>query len=179
MSRFLARLGLAVAYLGTIVAANWAITHYGMVPVGFGLLAPAGVYIAGLAFTLRDLLHETAGRWPVIAAVVAGASISFWVADPRLAVASGVAFLLSELADLAVYEPLRKRRWLLAVAASNTVGLVVDSVLFLWLAFGSLAFLAGQVVGKAWITLLAVAALAAVRGCRSAVLRHRQHREGA
>ena len=48
------------------------------------------------------------------------------------------AFLVSELADLAVYEPIRKRGWLPAVVASNIVGICVDSALFLWLAFGSL-----------------------------------------
>jgi uncharacterized PurR-regulated membrane protein YhhQ (DUF165 family) len=153
----------AVAYLGTIVAANWAITEYGAIPVWPGLLAPAGVLFAGLAFTLRDLLHDAAGRWAVLAAIAAGAGLSFLVASPALATASAVAFGLSELADWAVYSPLRERRWLAAVAASNAVGLVLDSVLFLWLAFGSLAFLPGQIVGKGWMTLLALAVLAVVR----------------
>jgi len=157
------RLVLAAAYLGTVVAANWAISRYGLVPVGFGLLAPAGVYFAGLAFTLRDLLHEAAGRWAVLAAITAGAALSALVASPRLALASAAAFGLSELADWGVYEPLRRRRWLMAVMASNAAGLAVDSVLFLWLAFGSLAFLPGQLVGKVWMTVLAVAVLAAGR----------------
>lgn len=160
------RLFLFLSYLATIVAANWAVHTFGVVPVGFGLMAPAAVYVAGLAFTLRDLLHEVAGRWFVIGAIVAGAALSLVVASPALALASGVAFLISELADLAVYEPLRRRRWLAAVAASNAVGLVVDSILFLTLAFGSLAFLPGQIVGKAWITLLAVVLLAAGRALR-------------
>jgi len=157
------RVLLAAAYLGTIVAANWAITRFGAVPVGLGLMAPAGVYFAGLAFTLRDLLHEAAGTVWVVLAIAAGAILSAAVASPALALASAAAFGLSELADLLVYAPLRRRRWLLAVAASNVVGLVVDSVLFLSLAFGSLAFLPGQVVGKAWLTVLAVVALAAGR----------------
>jgi len=42
------------------------------------------------------------------------------------------------------------------VLASSVVGLVVDSVLFLWLAFGSLEFLAGQILGKLWMVLLAL-----------------------
>jgi uncharacterized PurR-regulated membrane protein YhhQ (DUF165 family) len=74
-----------------------------------------------------------------------------------------VAFLLSELADYAVYTPLREKNWLSAVALSNTVGLVVDSVIFLSLAFGSLEFLPGQVVGKAWMTGAAVVLLWMVR----------------
>jgi uncharacterized PurR-regulated membrane protein YhhQ (DUF165 family) len=161
-TKLLAAAALA-AYVGTIVAANWAIQRYGLVPVGFGLLAPAGVYFAGLGFTLRDLGQDLAGRWAVLAAIAAGAGLSWLVADPKFAVASAAAFGLSELADFAVYTPLRKRGWLTAVIASNIVGLIVDSLLFLWLAFGSLDFLAGQLVGKAWMTALAVVLLAAGR----------------
>jgi len=151
------RLGYVTAllYIGTVFAANWAISRFGLVPVGFGLLAPAGVYFAGLAFTLRDLTHEALGRRAVLLAILLGALCSV-VISPALAVASGVAFLVSELADFAVYTPLRQRHWLGAVALSNTVGLTLDSVLFLWLAFGSLQFLPGQILGKAWMTALAV-----------------------
>lgn len=151
------------AYLSTIVAANWAVAAYGLVPVGFGLLAPAGVAFAGLAFTLRDLLHDAAGRWAVLATIAAGAGLSLAVAPPAIAVASALAFGLSETVDMAVYTPLRRRRWLLAVGLSNAAGLVVDSVLFLWVAFGSLAFLPGQIVGKVWMTVLALAVLIPLR----------------
>jgi len=50
--------------------------------------------------------------------------------------------------------PARAARLIVAVVASSVVGLVVDSVVFLWLAFGSLEFLLGQIVGKAWMVLL-------------------------
>ena len=70
--------------------------------------------------------------------------------------ASAAAFLLSELADFAVYTPLQRRRFVTAVFASSVVGLVVDSLVFLHLAFGSLDFLAGQIIGKAWMVLLAL-----------------------
>lgn len=145
-------------FVGTVFAANWAIERWGVVPVGFGLEAPAAVYFVGLAFTLRDSVHRTLGRWHVVAAIVAGAILSYLV-SPAFAVASGVAFLCSELADLVVYEPLRSRSMYGAVAASNALGIVVDSALFLWLAFGSLAFFWGQVVGKAWMTVLALLVL--------------------
>jgi len=147
-----------VAYIATIFAANWAITTFGLVPVGFGLLAPAGVYFAGLAFTFRDLTQDSLGRRWTYAAILIGAALSGFLSGP-LALASGVAFLASETADLLVYTPLRERRWLVAVAASNIVGLVIDSALFLMLAFGSLEFLAGQIVGKTTMTVLAVLAL--------------------
>lgn len=149
-------------YVGTIFGANWAIATFGLVPVGFGLLAPAGVYFAGLAFTFRDLTQESLGRRWTFGAILLGAGLSALV-SPQFALASGVAFLLSETADLLVYSPLRERHWLGAVALSNTVGLVVDSALFLLLAFGSLAFLPGQLVGKGLMTVLAVAVLWAWR----------------
>ena len=151
-----------LAFIGCVFGANWAIETFGLVPVGFGLMAPAGVYFAGLTFTFRDLAHERVGRGWVFVAIIIGAALSALV-SPAFAVASGAAFLLSETADLAVYTPLRRRSWLGAVAASNTVGLVVDSALFLWLAFGSLDFLAGQVVGKAWMTVLAIVVLGGVK----------------
>jgi uncharacterized PurR-regulated membrane protein YhhQ (DUF165 family) len=163
MGRRVAGIGLATAYITTIVAANWAVARYGVVPVGFGLLAPAGVLFVGVAFTLRDLTQELLGRRAVLAAIAVGALVSMLVAPTQLAAASGIAFLVSELADFAVYTPLRTRNWLAAVAASNTIGLIADSVIFLWLAFGSLQYLAGQVVGKAWMTLAALVVLAGVR----------------
>jgi uncharacterized PurR-regulated membrane protein YhhQ (DUF165 family) len=67
------------------------------------------------------------------------------------------------LADFAVYTPLARRRLITAVVASSVVGLVVDSIVFLWLAFGSLDFLAGQVVGKAWMVLLSIPFVAWLR----------------
>ena len=147
-----------VGYILVIVLANWSIQQFGLVPVGFGLMAPAGVYFAGLAFTLRDLVQEQLGRKWTAVAILVGAAVS-GILSPELAMASGIAFLVSELADFAIYTPLRLKNWLLAVGLSNTVGLVADSVLFLTLAFGSLEFLPGQIVGKAWVTLVSVGLL--------------------
>src|SRR5215213_2361775 len=151
-----------VLYVATIFAANWAIAAFGVVPVGFGLMAPAGVYFAGLAFTFRDLTQEKLGRRAVVVSILLGAALSALV-SPQFALASGAAFLFSELADFGVYTPLRKRFWLWAIIASNRVGAVVDSVSVLALACGSLECLVGQVVGKMWVTLLTVPFLLAFR----------------
>lgn len=154
-------------FIGSIVAANLLIEHMGVIGVGFGLTAPAGVLAAGLAFTCRDLTHEAYGWRGALVAILAGGVLSWALADGftvpggvvSLALASMLAFLLSELADLVVYAPLRQRHWLGAVLASNVVGLVVDSALFLLLAFGSLDLLAGQVAGKLYVTAAAVVLL--------------------
>lgn len=151
-----------IGYIATIFAANWSLQTFGVIPIGFGLMAPAGVLFAGLAFTFRDLVQESLGRRYTLIAIGLGAGLS-WLISPAFAVASGLAFLVSELCDFAVYTPLRRRHWISAVGLSNTVGLVVDSALFLWLAFGSLDFLAGQIVGKLEVTIVTVAVLWLVR----------------
>lgn len=162
----------AAGYILSILGANWAITRYGAVPVWPWplLLAPAGVYFAGLTFTFRDLLQDAAGRIWITVAIVTGALLSAWIAGPKIAIASGTAFLLSELADFAVYARLRRRSnrsRLLAVFASNTIGAAIDSALFLWLARKVLpapwpTLWPGQVVGKTWTTLAFIALLALI-----------------
>jgi uncharacterized PurR-regulated membrane protein YhhQ (DUF165 family) len=147
-------------YLATIPAANFLVGHVGavcipegpcLVRVGFGLMAPSGVLMLGIALVLRDVVHRDLGwRWAA-AGIAAGAVLSLAVAPPTLAVASMAAFAFSEAMDQAVYAPLWRRRLVFAILASGAVGAAVDSALFLWLAFGSLDHMAGQVVGKMWM----------------------------
>jgi len=161
-----------VMFCLTIPAANWMIGHVGtvcvpngpcLVPVAPGIVAPSGVLMVGAALVLRDLVQRRLGVEFGIGAIIAGAAISAGLAPPALVLASAVAFLLSEFADFAVYTPLARRRLVAAVIASSVVGLVVDSIVFLWLAFGSLEFLPGQIIGKLWMVLLAVPLVAYLR----------------
>jgi hypothetical protein len=156
----------------TIPAANWMLGHVGtvcpphgpcLIPVAPGLLAPSGVLMIGAALVLRDLVQRRLGVAMSVAAILIGAGVSGLFAPLPLVLASVAAFLLSELADLAVYTPLARRRLMTAVLLSGLVGLVVDSIVFLWLAFGSLNFLSGQVVGKALMVLLALPLVAWLR----------------
>jgi uncharacterized PurR-regulated membrane protein YhhQ (DUF165 family) len=126
-------------------------------------MAPSGVLMIGLALVLRDLVQRRLGLGWAVAAILAGAALSALLAPPALVIASAAAFLLSELADLAVFTPLQRRRFLLAVLASSLIGLVVDSAVFLYLAFGSLEYLAGQIVGKAWMVLATMPVIAWLR----------------
>lgn len=154
----------SVAFLASIVAANYATGHYGLVPVGFGLVATAGTYFAGLTFVLRDLVHDLSGRWFVIALIVVGAGLSFAISPPFIAIASGVAFLLAELADLLVYAPLRRRGYIRAAVASNVVGSLVDTIAFLAIAgFPIWASLPGQMLAKLTVTLVVVAGVVVAR----------------
>lgn len=155
-----------------IPAANWLIGNAGtvcvpngpcLIPVAPGVMAPSGVLMIGLALVLRDLVQRRLGVNWALGAIFVGAMLSASIAPPALVVASTLAFLLSELVDMGIYIPLQKRGLVLAVAASSVVGLLVDSVIFLWLAFGSLDYLAGQVMGKAWMVMLALPIVALLR----------------
>lgn len=161
-----------VLFCLTIPAANWMIGHVGtvcvpngpcLIPVAPAVMAPSGVLMVGAALVLRDLVQRRLGVEYGLAAIIIGAAISAALAPAALVIASATAFLLSEFADFAVYTPLARRRLVLAVVASSLAGLVVDSIVFLYLAFGSLEFLLGQVIGKGWMVLLAVPFVAYLR----------------
>lgn len=156
-----------VAYAATVPTANWMIGHVGqcipqgpcLIPVGFGLSAPSGVLMVGLALAQRDYVHHQLGGMAALVAIALGGALSMLFASPALAFASMLAFIISELADFAIYTPLARKRLVLAVLASGLVGAAVDSAAFLWVAFGSLDFLAGQILGKVWVTLAAAIVL--------------------
>jgi hypothetical protein len=112
--------------------------------------------MVGLALVARDLVQRRLGlAWSVIAILIGGI-LSWFVAPPALVIASVAAFVLSELADLMVYTPLQRRGLVMAVVLSSVVGIVVDTLLFLSLAFGDLSFFWGQAVGKGWMVLAAI-----------------------
>lgn len=167
-----------VAFASTIVLANYFIKNVGQICVGpnadtclipmwpsFGIgdgMVPSGVLWAGVALTLRDLVQRRLGFWWSWIAVAIGAGLSA-ILDPALAIASGVAFFVAESLDLFVYTPLQKRNLFVAVIASNIVGLIVDSFIFLALAGLPLIYAEGQIVGKLWMTLLAVPIIYTIR----------------
>jgi len=151
----------SIVMLSAILAANWVTTDYGFIPVGFGFMATAGTIFAGISLASRDLVQDAVGRWPVVALILIGTALSFLLAAPFIAIASAAAYLTSESLDFLVYTPLRRRsvlgdrRWAVAVVASNVVGAVADTLVFLSIAFGVasiLPALAGQLVGKTWAT---------------------------
>jgi len=166
-------------FIASIWFANWLLTHWGtvrfpggpwLIPVwpsqltfsGQTIYAPSGVLAIGIGFTLRDLVQRRLGVRIAMVAILIGAGLSAAL-DPSLALASGIAFLLAESLDLFVYTPLQRRHLIGAVVASNIVGIVVDSIVFLSIAFGSLSLFEGQVIGKAWMTLVAIPVVLAIR----------------
>ncbi len=153
-----------VIYAASIPLANWMIDHVGTqhfpggphtIPVGFGYDAPSGVLAIGVALVARDFIQRQLGRRAALLAIGVGVLLSYLVANPAIATASAVAFALGEFSDFAVYTPLARRRLALAVAASGVIGGLIDSLVFLQIAFGSTLFWQGQVIGKTYVALAA------------------------
>lgn len=184
MTRMIVGVLLSAGLFASIVIANYLTTKHGFVPVGFGLAATAGTFAAGFTLALRDGIQDAYGRKAVIGIILVGAVVSLLVADPALAIASAVAFLVAELLNFAIYTPLRERarlgdrRWAVAVILSNLAGALADTAIFLGIAFGLPSIvpaMAGQVVGKGWATLIYLA-IGAIVG---AVLRQSMQSRGA
>lgn len=169
MSNRLLGYAAAVGVVVTAVLANVLTSRYGFVSLGFGLSASAGTYAAGAALGLRDAVQSGLGKRAVLAVIAVGAALSYVFADVHIATASAVAFGVAELSDLLIYTPLRARGWRKAVVASNAVGGVVDTLVFLYLAGFPMtaAGFEGQLVGKLlYATLIPVALVSAVGAAR-------------
>ena len=144
----------AVFYLGSIVLANVLVHTLGIVSV-WGLSFPAGAAVIGLTFSARDFVQERYGKFGCWGWMLAAALITC-AFNRQLALASAMAFLVSELSDWAIYTTVGggiTRRLLL----SNLVSTPIDSLVFVLLAFGPVwPAIWGQAVVKLAGSLLAL-----------------------
>lgn len=154
-----------LAYIGSIVLANICTTRFGLVPIGFGLMVTAGTFAAGFALIARDAVQVSSGKIVVLLAIVSGAAISAITSNPAIALASGIAFLVSELIDFAVFTPLKGKSLARAVVISSIVSAPVDTVLFLYLAGFGVTWQAvlGQFIVKTALALIAAIIITAKR----------------
>jgi uncharacterized PurR-regulated membrane protein YhhQ (DUF165 family) len=124
---------VAIFYLGSIVVANLLVMQFGIVQAA-GISFPAGAVAIGFTFTARDLVQRRFGKWGCWFWMFVAAGISA-LFSPTLALASLGAFVVAEGLDWAVFTttPLSFRG---RAIVSNIVGTPLDSVVFVYLAFG-------------------------------------------
>ncbi len=124
-------------FLGSIPFANWYLTEHGLWDLPWLGHVPSAVWVVGFAFVFRDICQITLGRgWAWV-----GIFLSWFVAAAAIATASAVAFAFSETSDALVFTPLANRgttrAFLLGVTISGYAASVVDSALFVRIAFHS------------------------------------------
>ena len=130
------RYGFTLTYIAAIPLTNWLFGFIGVLPIpGTGYVFHPLSFLVGFWLVLRDLAHREIGDRMIIAPVLLGMGISFATSDPRIATASALAFLASEVVDYVVYRfsnrPIAQR-----ILLSSAASVPVDSVLFSGLAFG-------------------------------------------
>ena len=98
-----------------------------------------GAFSYPVAFLITDLTNRSLGpraaRRVIYAGFALAVVLSLWLADPRIAVASGSAFLVAQLLDVAVFNRLRAGLWWRAPLVSSLLGSAVDTALFWSIAF--------------------------------------------
>ena len=129
------RFKYTILYVALIVAVNYAFTVVPLVRLPDGTMWPPVALAVGFVFVLRDFAQREIGH-KVLLAMLIGAVLSYFMAGPAVAAASAAAFLVSELADWAVYSytkrPLSQR-----ILLSSAIGAPIDSLVFL----GGIGFL--------------------------------------
>ena len=131
-----------VLYMLCIVLADILAAQF-IIPIGFGLAVPAGVFMIAPIFTLRDSLHRTYGARMVTILILVASAFSYGLSIVlgnemlgRVTIASVIAFFVSENVDTFVYHLTRRKSWMTRVLSSNAVSSLVDSILFIGIAFG-------------------------------------------
>ncbi len=110
--------------------------------IALGDLLTWGAFTYPVAFLITDLTNRQFGpsiaRRVVLVGFVVGVALSFWISVPRIAIASGTAFLIGQLLDISVFNELRRKTWWKAPLAASLIGTVIDTILFFSLAFAPL-----------------------------------------
>jgi len=138
----LSRLLVAVAAMvAVVVASNFLVQFPVDAMIGginIGDTLTWGAFTYPIAFLVTDLSNRAFGpqrtRLVVIAGFAVAVVLSVWLATPRIAIASGSAFLVAQLLDVSIFHRLRNGAWWQAPMFSSVVSSALDTVLFFGLA---------------------------------------------
>ncbi|WP_370676565.1 queuosine precursor transporter [Pleomorphomonas sp. PLEO] len=127
-----------LAMVATVVASN-ILVQYPFTPFGLGDLLTWGAFSYPFAFLVTDLTNRWFGpaktRHVVYAGFAIAVVLSIWLSEPRIALASGTAFLCAQLLDVTVFNRLRAGSWWRAPLVSSSIGSALDTVIFFSIAF--------------------------------------------
>lgn len=98
-----------------------------------------GAFTYPLSFLVTELTNRAHGpkkaRQVVYVGFVIAVVLSVWMATPKIAFASGTAFLFAQLLDISVFNRLRQSAWWYAPFFASFAASVVDTAIFWSLAF--------------------------------------------
>jgi len=134
---------MVLAMMAIVASANYLVQF----PVNDWLTWGAITY--PLSYFVTDLSNRLHGpavaRRMVWVGFALAVLLSAWLAGLRIALASGTAFLVSQMLDIRVFDRLRDRGWWQPPLFSSVIGSAIDTALFFALAF--------YATGMPWVTL--------------------------
>jgi uncharacterized PurR-regulated membrane protein YhhQ (DUF165 family) len=139
MKSFASPLLLPVAAMALVVLASNILVQYPFEPFGLADTLTWGAFTYPFAFLVTDLTNRHFGpartRRVVAVGFVLALALSALLATPRIALASGLAFLLAQLLDVEIFDRLRRKAWWLPPFVSSLISSALDTVIFFTLAF--------------------------------------------
>lgn len=138
-----ARTSLFIAAMCAVVAASNYLVQFPVQTTLGGInladLLTWGAFTYPVAFLVTDLTNRrfgpSAARRVVLAGFALAVIISIFLATPRIAIASGSAFLVAQLLDISIFSRLRDHRWWQPPLISSLIGSIIDTGLFFSIAF--------------------------------------------
>lgn len=142
-----------VAAMAVIVTASNFLVQIPFDHFGLGELLTWGAFTYPIAFLINDLTNRRFGvksaRLVIYAGFALAVLLSIFLATPRIAIASGTAFLAAQLLDARVFDALRAGLWWRAPLISTVLGSILDTVLFFSLAFSAQFAVLDTLTGQA------------------------------
>lgn len=144
-----------IAMTAVVALSNFAV-QYPITAFGLAEYLTWGALTYPVAFLVNDLTNRRFGPTMTRRVVYAGFAIavvlSIVLATPRIAIASGTAFLVGQLLDVTVFNWLRRQTWWRAPLAGGLLGSALDTFIFFTLAFAGDAAMSGPVTYAGAIT---------------------------
>ena len=137
------KFAILIAAMATVVLLSNILVQYPVQAMLGGVniadILTWGAFTYPIAFLVTDLTNRifgvSAARKVVFVGFLVAVVLSIWFATPRIAIASGSAFLVAQLLDVSIFDRLRSGDWWRAPLVSSLLGSVIDTLLFFSIAF--------------------------------------------
>ena len=147
---------ILAVFMATVVAISNYLVQFPIKYFNLENLLTYGAFSYPIAFLITDLSNRRYGKDTAKKIVYLGFGLGVFLTfyfstnysdlvSIRIAVGSGVAFLVAQLIDVNIFDRLRQKEWFIAPLASSLIGSIIDTFLFFSISFYG--------TGINWVTL--------------------------
>ena len=142
--------------MGVVVLSSNYLVQFPVNYYGLNKILTYGAFSYPIAFLITDLANRSYGKivarkivyFGFVLGIIFTVLFSTDFADfisVRIAIGSGVAFLIAQLLDVQIFDRLRDKEWFVAPLTSSMIGSTIDTFLFFSISFYG--------TGVPWVTL--------------------------